>query len=134
MLERLDFSSIEAFIGDPAPLQLFLAVAVVVLLMLVVFMRAGRSREQTANQASQQAAQMEFAELKGRLSAMAELAAQQSSEQSRGLGERIDTLARHLSQSLDNTAARLGDNLNEAGRRTSETLSTLNERLALIDE
>ena len=79
-------------------------------------------------------AQMEFAELKGRLSAMAELAAQQSSDQVRGLNERIDTLARHLSQTLDNNAARLGDNLSEAGRRTSESLSTLNERLALIDE
>ena len=79
-------------------------------------------------------AQMEFAELKGRLSAMAELAAQQSSDQVRGLNERIDTLARHLSQTLDNTAVRLGDNMSEAGRRTSESLSTLNERLALIDE
>ena len=79
-------------------------------------------------------AQMEFAELKGRLSAMAENAAQQSSDQVRSLNERIDTLARHLSQTLDNTAARLGDNMSEAGRRTSESLSTLNERLALIDD
>ena len=77
---------------------------------------------------------MEFAELKGRLSVMAELAAQQSSEQARTLNERIDTLARHLSQTLDTNAARLGDNLSEAGRRTSESLSTLNERLVLIDE
>jgi DNA recombination protein RmuC len=80
------------------------------------------------------ASQMEFAELKGRLAAMAEIAAQQSSEQVRNINERIETLARHLSQTLDTTAARLGDNLSEAGRRTSESLSTLNERLALIDD
>jgi hypothetical protein len=39
------------------------------------------------------AAQIEFAEIKGRLSAMAEIAAQQNSEQLRGLNERIDALA-----------------------------------------
>ena len=47
------------------------------------------------------AAQIEFAEIKGRLSAMAEIAAQQNSEQLRGLNERIDTLAHQLGQPLD---------------------------------
>jgi DNA recombination protein RmuC len=84
--------------------------------------------------ARSRATQIEFAEIKGRLSAMAEIAAQQNSEQLRSLNERIDTLARHLGQTLDTVTARLGDNLSEAGRRTSDTLSTLNERLALIDE
>ena len=127
MLERLqtiDYHRLEAFIVDHA---LGLGLAALGLLvfgafaMLLVRMRGG-------------SAQMEFAELKGRLSAMAENAAQQSSDQVRSLNERIDTLARHLSQTLDNTAARLGDNMSEAGRRTSESLSTLNERLALIDD
>ncbi len=127
MLERLqtiDFHQLEGFIADHA---LGLGVAALGLLVFgVLAMLLVRTRSRSA--------QMEFAELKGRLSAMAELAAQQSSDQVRGLNERIDTLARHLSQTLDNNAARLGDNLNEAGRRTSESLSTLNERLALIDE
>ena len=127
MLERLqtiDFLRLETFIADHA---LGLGVAALGLLVFGVFaMLLVRTRSRSA--------QMEFAELKGRLSAMAELAAQQSSDQVRGLNERIDTLARHLSQTLDNNAARLGDNLSEAGRRTSESLSTLNERLALIDE
>ena len=125
MLERLqtfDFLRLETFIADHA-----LGVAALGLLVFVVFtMLLVRARSRSA--------QMEFAELKGRLSAMAELAAQQSADQVRGLNERIDTLARHLSQTLDNTAARLGDNMSEAGRRTSESLSTLNERLALIDD
>ena len=127
MLERLqtiDYHRLEAFILDHA---LGLGVAALGLLVFGVFaMLLVRTRGG--------AAQMEFAELKGRLSAMAENAAQQSSDQVRGLNERIDTLARHLSQTLDNTAARLGDNMSEAGRRTSESLSTLNERLALIDD
>jgi DNA recombination protein RmuC len=127
MLERLqtiDFLRLETFIADHAS---GLGVAALGLFVFGIFaMMLMRTRSRSA--------QMEFAELKGRLSAMAELAAQQSSDQVRGLNERIDTLARHLGQTLDNTAARLGDNMSEAGRRTSESLSTLNERLALIDE
>jgi DNA recombination protein RmuC len=125
-LQSLKYAPLEGLPADVPPVLMYAAAAgaaVVVVLLLVV---VGRSRAR--------AAQMEFAELKGRLSAMAELAAQQSSEQARTLNDRIDTLARHLSQTLDTTAARLGDNLSEAGRRTSESLSTLNERLALIDE
>ena len=127
MLERLQtivVSRLETFIADHA---LGLGVAALGLLVFGIFaMLLMRTRSRSA--------QMEFAELKGRLSAMAELAAQQSSDQVRGLNERIDTLARHLAQTLDTNAARLGDNMSEAGRRTSESLSTLNERLALIDE
>ncbi len=130
MLERLqsfDFARLEAFVFNHMPALIFVALVVSALAVLAVavglFARARR-----------RAAQMEFAELKGRLSAMSELVAQQSSDQARTLNERIDTLARHLSQTLDTNAARLGDNLNEAGRRTSESLSTLNERLVLIDE
>jgi DNA recombination protein RmuC len=130
MLERLqsfDFARLEAFVFNHAPALSFVAFVAMALIALAVavglFARARR-----------RAAQMEFAELKGRLSAMAELVARQSSDQARTLNERIDTLARHLSQTLDTNAARLGDNLSEAGRRTSESLSTLNERLVLIDE
>lgn len=125
-LQTVDFGPLEIFPGSMPP-EFFYAGSVaigVALILALMLVSRGRGR----------AAQMEFAELKGRLSAMAELAAQQSAEQARTLNERIDTLARHLSQTLDTTAARLGDNLHEAGRRTSESLSTLNERLALIDE
>ena len=123
-LQTVDVRQLETFIADHA---LGLGVAMLGLLLFGVFaMLLAGTRGRSA--------QMEFAELKGRLSAMAENAAQQSSDQLRSLNERIDTLARHLAQTLDTTAARLGDNLSEAGRRTSESLSTLNERLALIDE
>ena len=96
---------------------------IAILLLALVRLRArGRST------------QIELAEIKGRLSAMAEAGAQQNSEQLRSLNDRIESMARHLGQTLDTVAARLGDNLSEAGRRTSDTLSTLNERLALIDD
>ncbi|KWT70059.1 DNA recombination protein RmuC [Hyphomicrobium sulfonivorans] len=103
-------------------------------LLLRAMERSNRARTDAAHAAAQEAAQVEFAELKGRLSAIAEFTAQQNAEQVRALNDRLDGMARHLAQTLDVTSARLGDNLNEAGRRTSESLSTLNERLALIDQ
>jgi DNA recombination protein RmuC len=126
-LQTFDFSRLEAFLGNHRLALLGAALggfALMATILIVGVLARVRRR----------AAQMEFAELKGRLSVMSELAAQQSSEQARTLNERIDTLARHLAQTLDTNAARLGDNLSEAGRRTSESLSTLNERLVLIDE
>jgi DNA recombination protein RmuC len=69
------------------------------------------------------AADLQFAEIKGHLSAMTDTTARQQAEQSRTLDERIATLSRYL-----------GQNLAEAGQRTSDSLSSLNERLALIDE
>jgi DNA recombination protein RmuC len=77
---------------------------------------------------------MEFAEIKGRLTAIAEIGAQNESNQMRSLNDRIDALSRQLALTLDTVGARLGDNVAEAGRRTSESLSTLNERLVLIDD
>jgi DNA recombination protein RmuC len=125
-LQSLKSGALAGLPGDLPSVLIYAGAAGAVFVVALLLALVSRSRAR--------AAQMEFAELKGRLSAMAELAAQQSSDQARTLNDRIDTLARHLSQTLDTTAARLGDNLSEAGRRTSESLSTLNERLALIDE
>jgi DNA recombination protein RmuC len=125
-LQSLKSGALQGLPADLPPAFIYAGAAGTVLVCVLLLVVVSRSRAR--------AAQMEFAELKGRLSAMAELAAQQSSDQARTLNDRIDTLARHLSQTLDTTAARLGDNLSEAGRRTSESVSTLNERLALIDE
>lgn len=120
MIEILDVLR-ERLSAQPELVAAVGAIALVVLVLVAVFAR-------------RRGADPEIAEIRGRLSAMAAIAAQQNSEQLRSLNERIDTLAHHLGQTLDTVAARLGDNLSEAGRRTSDTLSTLNERLALIDE
>ena len=124
LLERLDASGALAWAEGlgwrPETLAVIAAVAV---LFLFVVATARRRR---------QAAAIEFAEIKGRLSAIAEMTSQTQAEQSRGFNDRIDTLSRHLAQNLDTVTARLGDNVSEAGRRTTETLSNLNERLAVI--
>lgn len=125
-LQSIDLNFLETLAGEISSRAFYELGAAAVLLALLIVLRVGRARGE--------ATQMEFAELKGRLSAMAEFTAQQNAEQVRALNERLDGMARHLSQTLDTTTARLGDNLSEAGRRTSESLSTLNERLALIDE
>jgi DNA recombination protein RmuC len=159
-LYSLDLSGIEDFLSANALVLTCAAIGISGLLTaLAALISSARSRNRAAGD--------EFAELKGRLSAMAELSVQQNAEQVRGLSERIDSLARNLSQALDTTAARLGENLNvtaarlgenlnatasrlgdsihstaarlgdnmsESERRTWESLSTLNERLALIDE
>jgi DNA recombination protein RmuC len=103
---------------------LTVAGALIAILLLVLIRLRARTRT----------TQFELAEIKGRLAVMAEIGAQQSTEQSRSLNDRIDTLARNLGQTLDTMTARLGVNLTEANQRTSDTLTTLNERLALIDE
>jgi len=125
-LQSIELNFLETLAAEIPPRAFYELGAAAVLLALLVLLRVGRARGE--------ATQMEFAELKGRLSAMAEFTAQQNAEQVRALNERLDGMARHLAQTLDTTTARLGDNLSEAGRRTSESLSTLNERLALIDE
>lgn len=159
-LSSLDLSGIEDFLAENA---LVLTCAAIGISGLITALAALVSAARSRNRASQ----VEFAELKGRISAMAELSVQQTAEQQRGLNDRIDMLTRHVSQALDATASRLGENLNatasrlgenlnataarlgdninataarigdnlgESERRTWESLSTLNERLALIDE
>lgn len=142
------------------------AAAVLVVLAMAIGAILRRRRRQALDARTrhlQAAADTQFAEIKGRLSAMAEMTLQRQAEQSRSLdasldafsrrvadslaethrhagdtsqrlNERIDTLSRHLAQNLDGLTARLGDTLADTGRRTSEGLSTLNERLAVIED
>jgi DNA recombination protein RmuC len=109
------------------------------------------------------AASAEFAEIKGRLTAMSEMTVRRQAEEAHALDERVEQVAARLGTTLDGVSRRLaeglaetqrqngdtvarlservdtlarhmGDNLAEAGRRTTETLSSLNERLAVIAE
>jgi len=124
LLEHLDLGGALAWAqsaGWPLPM---LAASFVAVLALLLLLASGRRRSR--------AAALEFAEIKGRLSAIAEMTSRTQAEQARGMNYRIDALSHHLAQNLDAVSARLGDNVSEAGRRTSETLSNLNERLAII--
>lgn len=113
--------------------------AAVVLLVIVAVWVSLKRGQQSALAAA------ELAEIKGRLTAMSEMAVHRETEQARTLDvrvdeissrltDRVDALSRRMAESLDNVSSRLGDNLAEAGRRTTESLSNLNERLAVIAE
>ena len=130
------------------------AASVVIVLLLLLVQRRGPQSTATA---------AEFAEIKGRLTAMSEMTVRRQSEEAHALDERVEQVASRLGAALDGVSRRLsdslaetqrqnsdtvarlservdtlarhmGDNLAEAGRRTTETLSNLNERLAVIAE
>jgi len=136
---------------DPA-LVLTGAVALLVVTLIGLAMRRGSGGSSA-----------EFAEIKGRLTAMSEMTASRQTDEARALDDRVEQVASRLGSALDgvsrrlsdslaetqrqssDTAARLservdtlarhmGDHLAEAGRRTTESLSNLNERLAVIAE
>lgn len=115
-----------------------LAAGLVLVLALLIWGALGRRQGHAL-------AAAELAEIKGRLTAMSEMAVRRETEQARALDvrvdeisgrltERVDALSRRMADSLDAASHRLGDNLAEAGRRTTESLSNLNERLAVIAE
>ncbi len=117
-----------------------IAVGAALLLFVIVVVWVSLKRGQQSALAA-----AELAEIKGRLTAMSEMAVRRETEQARvldvrveeisgRLSERVDALSRRMSESLDTVSHRLGDNLAEAGRRTTESLSNLNERLAVIAE
>ena len=136
---------------------LLLAGAAVLVLVIVWLLQSLRHSQQRAATAA------EFAEIKGRLTAMSEMTMRRQAEENHALDDRIqhvssrlgsalEGVSRRLSDSLietqrqnsdtvqrlaervDTLARHMGDNLAEAGRRTSESLSNLNERLAVIAE
>jgi DNA recombination protein RmuC len=138
--------------ADPA---LLVGIALLAALLLL-WLALGRRGQSVATAA-------EFAEIKGRLTAMSEMTARRQTEEAHAIDERVEQVATRLSAALDGVSRRLseslaetqrqtsdtvarlservdtlarhmGDNLAEAGRRTTETLSSLNERLAVIAE
>ncbi|MEZ5775648.1 MAG: DNA recombination protein RmuC [Hyphomicrobiaceae bacterium] len=120
----------------------------------ILAVREAESR--AADTRAREAMAAELAEMKGRLGAMAEMAAARQSELAETLQQRLDhaetrlgngldTVSERLGRSLDAVTERLGANLAETGRalgtsladanqRTADSLSRLYERLALIDE
>lgn len=82
----------------------------------------------------QTSAEAQFAEIKGRLSAMSEMTAQRQAEQSQAVNKRLDDVAQRLGLTLDAMGRRVGENLARSSQHTSENLSRLNERLAVIED
>ncbi len=120
-------------------------IAVVAALALSARRRSRRAMRRVAELAGKQAieeryhqlqtaADTQFAEIKGRLAAMAEMTAQRQAEQAIVLNERLDDVTQNLGTTLDALGRRVGDNLAETAQRTSDHLARLNERLAVIED
>ena len=147
-LEQLGFHLPPAWTAAVEPYAALLVLVLagaIVLLALSARRRSRRAMRQVAELASRQAlderyqqiqsaSEAQFAEIKGRLAAMAEMAVQRQSEQAKTHDDRLESVAGRLGATLDAFSQRVGDSLSEAGRRTSDSLSDLNARLALIDE
>ncbi len=116
----------EGVVIDPVAVFAGLSgIALIILLALVIVTwRNGRSRAHEATQAQADArlVEMELAALKGQLHTISELAGASQAELTRTLNERLDRVGQSV-----------GSNLEETARRTSDHLSRLNERLAVID-
>ena len=121
------------------------AVVAVLILAISARRRSRRAMRRVAELASQQAIEerymhlqaasdAQFAELKGRLAAMAELTAQRQTEQSSTFNDRLDDVAQRLGMTLDGLGRRVGENLARSSQYTQENLSKLNERLAVIED
>lgn len=109
--------------------------ALVLVLLLLLARRSGGRGEDAAVLASEQAARADALEARlrdlarfqsetsGRVQAMTEVMSQRQSE-----------LARAVSERLDSTSHRLGESFNTAARATHESLTTLAERLLLVEK
>lgn len=107
----------------PVGFSLLAALSLIGLLVAMSFRRGGRAPQ------TQQALEMQLAEIKGHLSAMAEMTAQRQIEQSRGLDDKLEHVERHLTQTLDSFSRRVADGLGETHRQTTDTTARLNERI-----
>jgi DNA recombination protein RmuC len=99
-----------------------MALVLCAVIVLIFKQSAARKGEEAQRAAQARAAEVELAELKGRMAQMAEITSSRQAE-----------LARSLNERLDRVSQMLGTSMEETGRRTSENLAKLNERLAIID-
>ncbi|GGF49094.1 DNA recombinase [Azorhizobium oxalatiphilum] len=104
-------------------------------LLLALWRGAGLRADDAARQADEQAARADTLEVRlrdlarfqsetaGRVQAMTEVISQRQSE-----------LARAVAERLDSTSYRLGESFNTAARATHESLTTLAERLVMVEK
>jgi len=113
---------------DPAATPwLALGAAGIVALLAVAMLASARGRGREDQ--TRQAIDAQFAEIKGRLSAMTEMTAQRQADQARGLDDKLEHVERHLAQTLDSFSRRVADGLSETHRQSTDTAARLNERI-----
>lgn len=109
---------------DPA----LVAGAAVVLAVVLLWIALGLRRASEAHKREALAA-AEFAEIKGRLTAMSEMTVRRQSEEARALDERVEQVAARLGSALDGVSRRLSDSLAETQRQNGDTVARLSERV-----
>lgn len=153
LAERLQ-ASLAALLADPVLPTAIAAggTGMVVLAILALLLSARRRRSETVAADNLRAELRlardlmgaELAELKGRISTIADISSRRETELGATLDQRLDHVSDRLGQSLDkvterlaaslaDTGNRLGQNLSDQGARTTDGLSRLYERLAVID-
>lgn len=126
------------FVLGSVPVSLFevlsSAFALIVLLLVLMLMSAGKARNQRLiDAAAAEERQHELdekmaaiakanSELTGRISSFAEM-----------LGNRQVELARHVGERLDHVQQRVGASIETSAKATGDNLQKLNERMAVID-
>ncbi len=107
------------------PLLVAVAFGFLLLLPLIALGLRGRSGARDRDTA----AAAEFAEIKGRLTAMSEMTVRRQSEEARALDERVDQVAARLNTALDGVSRRLSESLSETQRQNGDTVARLAERV-----
>jgi DNA recombination protein RmuC len=109
-------------VGSPAMLLAGAATAAVLLILAIVLVRSARRSSESALAA-------EFAEIKGRLTAMTEMTARRQSEDAHALDQRVEQVSARLGNALDGVSRRLNEGLSEAQRHNADTVARLTERV-----
>ena len=109
--------------ADPLLLALAAAAGIIALWIVLALRRAARADARAAAQAA------EFAEIKGRLTAMSEMTMRRQAEESRALDERVEQVSDRLGAALEGVSRRLSDSLADTQRQNGDTVARLSERV-----
>ena len=118
----------EALSAAVSGLDPLLVAGVAVLLVLLPLIALGFRRGSGARDREATAA-AEFAEIKGRLTAMSEMTVRRQAEEARALDERVEQVSQRLSTALDGVSRRLSESLSETQRQNGDTVQRLTERV-----
>jgi DNA recombination protein RmuC len=126
--------------GDPLlALAIFAGVALAAFLILIALSirhSAALSRDREARAEAARASESELAELRGRLSQMAEIGALRQEETSRAVNDRLDRVSQHLGACVEDAGRRTSDWLGQmmeiAAARQGELARNVDERLERV--
>lgn len=92
-------------------------------------LRAAEEEARKVRDEARAAQERDFAEIKGRLSAMSEITVQRQAEQARVFEDRLDHVTQRLGEQLEVMSRRVSESLSDTHRATGDTVSRMNERI-----